>query len=141
MIAENMSRPISRKNVANLGRGRTRDLLASNRMRIQLSHRGWPFFHVFSCLLYYCCIQWILSSIVITLLGKWQLNSFLFFGLCLVYCLPLGVIGRQRSVIVAVPGHLLYFFFNNRLNSDIFRLKKNAHQEANITRKRPIEAI
>ena len=58
-------------------------------------------------------VKWILSSISITLLTKRKLAALLFFfGLLHVRCLSwfvcssLGVIGRQKSLIVALPGHL-----------------------------------
>ena len=64
-------------------------------------------FHVLSCSLSYCCAWWILSNIITTLLGK-----FCFFsGLLLVYpVIPLRVIGRLCSMIVALPGHLPYYY-------------------------------
>ena len=51
--------------------------------------------------------------LVITLMGKRELIALLFFGLWLVYhlglfALLLGVTGTLCSVIVALPGHLLY---------------------------------
>ena len=54
---------------------------------------------------------------MITLLGKRELvegaGGMLSFDLCLLHCLPwfgLGATGRICSVIVALPGHLLYYF-------------------------------
>ena len=42
--------------------------------------------HVLSCKLSYWCIQWLLSRIVITLLGKTDLVASIFFSLKLVFC-------------------------------------------------------
>ena len=61
-----------------------------------------------------CCLKWILSLIVITLLGRgsWLLCFSFVCGLCTVgHCLsahPHGAIGRLCSVIVAIPRYLLY---------------------------------
>ena len=70
------------------------------------------FFHVLICLLSYCCVCWILSDIVITILWKREVDLlFFFFGLSDVshglFALLLSIIGRLCSVIVH-PGHLLY---------------------------------
>ena len=57
-----------------------------------------------------------LSSIVIYLLGKSELVALFFLGLWLVsglslFALPLGVMGRLCYMIVALPGHLLFYFY------------------------------
>ena len=65
------------------------------------------FFHVCPFVVLLLC-----SSIVTTLLVKrgWLLHFSLACGLCADYyrlfVLPLGVIGRLWSVIVAIPGHI-----------------------------------
>ena len=55
-----------------------------------------PLFHVLFCSVSYCCIYWILSSIVITLLGKRELVTL--YGLWFV----LG--GGDSGVCVMVVG-------------------------------------
>ena len=73
-------------------------------------------FQFFYYSLSYCCVQWTLSSTVITLLRKTELVVLIFLSLCDVFCfslfaLPLGVIDRLCSVVVALPGHLYYIHF------------------------------
>ena len=63
----------------------------------------------------YCYVWWVLSSIVITSLGEKGAGGFVFSLVCNIsvvchglFTLCLGVIGRQQSVIVTLPG-LCYF--------------------------------
>ena len=59
-------------------------------------------------------VKRILCSIVITLVLKRELVALLFFCDLCIMChdlcpLPLGVIDRLRTVIVAIPGHIQYY--------------------------------
>ena len=81
-----------------------------------MAARCGAFLHVLYCSLSYCCVKWILSSILITLLGKRELAVCfsLVIGLCTVcyglFVLPRSVIARLYPVIVAIPGNLLYYY-------------------------------
>ena len=70
---------------------------------------------------------WTQRNTLVALLFSFFLSFFFFFffvcSLCTVchglFACPLGVIGRLWSVIVAIPGHLLYYF--TRLKTQEFR--------------------
>ena len=69
-----------------------------------------------------CWFRLILSAIVVPSLEKKELAALLFFGLWLyivchgLFALPLDVIGRLCSVIVVLPGYLVYCFsLSNRV--------------------------
>ena len=95
-------------------------------------------FNVLSRSLFYRCLFFlILSNIVITLLGKRELITSVFFVLWYVCCLSwfvwslsLGLIGMVFSAIVSLPGHLLYY---SRLSLSRTRLSRiNAYLEVKI---------
>ena len=59
------------------------------------------FFRVLSCSFSYCCLSWILSSIVITLLGERQPLS-LYFLVCDLCTVCLGLIALSPGVVVSL---------------------------------------
>ena len=71
-------------------------------------------FHVMSFSQSHCCVSWVLSSMVISSLGKREICFTFRCFLCIIrtrlFTLPLGIIGRLCSVTLTLSGHILYCY-------------------------------